>query len=208
MIKVLIADIQLLTREGISALLSPISAIKIVDNAVNFAQLEKLARKHKPDVIILDDHFIANEIPDLALHFAPARLLLLSAALQRTDFLAFQARGIESYLSKHCTAGELIEAVHTTAKYEAYICSRTSEIVSAVEIVSDKAEVISQLSVRETEIVHLIAEGLPNKDIAEKLFLSVHTIKTHRKNIIKKLGFTFKNAAELVLLLSTLNEFI
>ena len=54
----------------------------------------------------------------------------------------------------------------------------------------------SILTDREEKVVHLVAEGLTNKQIAEKLYLSFHTVKTHRKNIIKKLGFTFKNTAE------------
>ncbi|MDB5148331.1 MAG: Chemotaxis response regulator protein-glutamate methylesterase of group 1 operon, partial [Mucilaginibacter sp.] len=64
------------------------------------------------------------------------------------------------------------------------------------------------LSPREKEIIHLIADGLPDNAIAQKLFLSFHTIRTHRKNITKKLGFSLKNAAELVWLISYLNDLI
>jgi DNA-binding CsgD family transcriptional regulator len=69
-------------------------------------------------------------------------------------------------------------------------------------LLPEKDDTIPQLSSRETELIHLIAEDLTNKEIADKLFLSVHTIKTHRKNIIKKLGFSFKNTTKLAQLIN------
>jgi DNA-binding NarL/FixJ family response regulator len=208
MINVLIADNQALTRAGIIALLAPVININVIGCADNIAELQQLTDKYQVQVIVMDQYFDVGEINDLSLYFNPEKVVLLSNNLQLSDLPGLKDIGIRSYLSKICKREELITAIHATAKAEEFICLKTRHMLFNAEPEPEKAEAIAQLSTRETEIVHLIADGLANKDIAEKLFLSVHTIKTHRKNIIRKLGFTFKNAAELILLLSSFNDFI
>jgi len=87
-----------------------------------------------------------------------------------------------------------------------FFCKNTFETLFGNKLIPEQAEV-SQLSPRELEIIRLIAEGMTNNEIAEKLYLSFHTVKTHRKNIIKKLGFSFKNTAEFASFIES-NNFI
>lgn len=198
MTDVLIADNQLLTFKGIIALLSDITDIKIVGKATTQAELLQQIAQLKPDVVIIDhdngDYFKIAELKKIPLQFDFTRILILSNRQNKNEILDFINDGITNYINKTCTRDELIQAIYATAKGEQFFCASISQILFGEAL---PAADIPQLSPRETEILHLITEGLPNKDIAEKLFLSVHTVKTHRKNIIKKLGFTFKNAAGL-----------
>lgn len=195
---VLIADNQFLTYKGMIATLSDIPDIRIVGRAANQTELIQMTARLKPDVLIIDhkyaDHFSIAELKLIPQQFEFARILILSNRQHKTEILDFINGGIINYITKTCSFNELVQAIYATAKGEQFFCATTSQTLFGDNL---PAADIPQLSPRETEILHLITEGLPNKDIAEKLFLSVHTVKTHRKNIIKKLGFTFKNAAGL-----------
>lgn len=208
MITVLIADNQALTREGIIALLSPVKNISVVGCADTPGDLQKQINKYRPGVVVMDRYFGTGEIVNLAEQFSSAHVLILSNSRQRDEIKALIDHGIKNYVSKACTSEELIEAIYATAKGQDFICDKTRDILFGDDLPADKVEEMPQLSAREAEIVHLIAEGLANKEIAERLFLSIHTIKTHRKNIIKKLGFTFKNAAELATISQSLTKLI
>jgi two-component system NarL family response regulator len=106
--------------------------------------------------------------------------------------------GIKNYVSKECRKQELVNAVYAAAKGKQFFCEQVLQILIGNKITGKTTEDVPQLSIREKEIIQLVAEGLTNKEIAGRLFLSIHTVKTHRKNMIRKLGFTFKNAAELM----------
>jgi DNA-binding NarL/FixJ family response regulator len=208
MITVLLADNQALTREGTIALLTPVKDIKVMAIADTVTELKNLQQQHNAQVIVMDHYFDIGGITELANYFSPAAIVILSNSQQRAEVQELIDSGIKNHVSKACDADELVDAIYAAARGDEFNCVKTTRILYGSEQPAIKPDSISQLSSREAEIVHLIAEGLPNKDIAEKLFLSVHTVKTHRKNIIKKLGFSFKNAAELILVLGSLNDFI
>ncbi|MES2426019.1 MAG: response regulator transcription factor [Bacteroidota bacterium] len=205
MINILIADNQTLTREGIKATLTNIVDITIKGTAAYSIELEQLIISHKPKVIILDPNYnqrlTLTDLKHIQSKYPAVRLLVLSNRQNREEIQELIDLGIKNYVFKECSREELVNAIYSTAKGEQFFCKKTFETLFGNKLIPEKEDVLPQLSVRETELIYLIAEGLTNKDIAEKLFLSVHTIKTHRKNIIRKLGFTFKNTAELSLLL-------
>lgn len=202
MINLLVADNQPLTREGCVALLSAAANLNIIGLPTNQTELEDQIKASNPQVVIIDYHFDhefdIDFITDLSAQFKSTRILVLSDNENRDDILALSEQGI-SYVSKRCTRDEIIEAVEATAKGEIYFCNSVQKILRPATL-----STLPQLSTREAEIVQLIADGLTNKDIADRLYISIHTIKTHRKNIIKKLGFNFKNAAELTSLIQSL----
>lgn len=202
MINLLVADNQPLTREGCVAMLSATSNLNITGLPTNQAQLKEQIITLKPQVVIIDHHFDdefgVDFIAELSEQFKSTHILILSDHQNRDDIVALSERGI-NYISKRCNSTEIIEAVHATAGGQPYFCKSIQQILQPLPIAT-----LPQLSVREAEIVQLIADGLTNKDIADRLYISIHTIKTHRKNIIKKLGFTFKNAAELTSLIQSM----
>lgn len=202
MINLLVADNQPLTREGCVAVLSATPNINITGFPTTRAELKEQITILKPHVVIIDhyfdDQFGNNFIAELSGLFKSTHILVLSDNQNRDEIVALSEHGI-NYISKRCNRTEVIEAVNATAKGQPYFCNSIQQILQPLPTVT-----LPQLSVREAEIVQLIADGLTNKDIADRLYISIHTIKTHRKNIIKKLGFTFKNAAELTSLIQSL----
>jgi two-component system NarL family response regulator len=196
MIKVIIADNQILTREGIIAILTAVKDIDIVGIVATGVELEQLIIKNKPDVILMDENFTA----DLNIYkkLTGSRLLILSNNQSKEAILEVINGGIKNYIFKQCSRDEVIQAIYATAKGEQFFCENTLRSILG-DRPENQGDENPQLSLREEEIVQLIAAGMTNKEIADKLFLSIHTIKTHRKNIIKKLGFTFKNAADLMI---------
>ena len=120
----------------------------------------------------------------------------------RTLTNAVQA-GVRSYVKKSCSLEEIINAVSDTAKGERFFCGQVLDRLRRESV--DLESLIDNdfgcepvvISERESEIIALIAEGMTNTQIAEKLFLSGHTVGTHRKNIMQKLGVN--NTAALVM---------
>lgn len=198
MINVLIADNQLLTREGVASILTGISDISISGQVNNRADLAQMIIAYRPDVIIID-HLNSSELKKINNHHDLSRVLVLSNKKQKGEILETLGLGIKNYISKECTRQELVHAIYATAQGKQFFCENTLQVLFGNKITGKNIDDTPLLSQRETEIVNLVTEGLTNKEIAEKLFLSIHTVKTHRKNIIKKLGFTFKNATELML---------
>ncbi|WP_214072665.1 response regulator transcription factor [Mucilaginibacter sp. dw_454] len=205
LIDILLADNQNLTREGLKTTLAGIVDMNVVGYAGYMIELEQLITSRKPRVIILDPNysqrFTADDIKTILAKHKTVRILILSNRQSRERIQEIIDLGIKNYVVKECSREELINAVYSTAKGEQFFCKKTFEALFGNTLIPEKEESLPQLSPRETELIHLIAEGLTNKEIADKLFLSIHTIKTHRKNIIKKLGFSFKNTAELAQLL-------
>ncbi len=206
MIDVLIADNQPLTREGIKATLANIVDINIIGTAAYAIELEQLLITCKPRVIILDPNynqrFTTADIKNIKLKHSNSQVLVLSNRQSREEIQTLIDLGVKNYVFKECSREELVHAIYSAAKGEQFFCKNTFQMLFGNKLLPEKDDNIPQLSPRETELIHLIAEGLTNKEIADKLFLSVHTIKTHRKNIIKKVGFSFKNTTELAQLLN------
>ncbi|HEY0177633.1 MAG TPA: response regulator transcription factor [Pedobacter sp.] len=211
MIKVILADNQILTREGLTAVLSDSKDIHIAGKADTWEELEQMIIAVKPEVIIIDHnygrHFTINEVKNIRTHYDFIKILILSNRQNKNEILEVIDQGIKNYVFKECSIQEIINAVYAAARGEKFFCEKTMQTLFGHKLPPRKMDGLPLLSHRETEIVQLIAKGKANKEIAEILYLSVHTIKTHRKNIIKKLGFTFKHASELILLLSYLNDF-
>lgn len=203
MLNILICDNQLLTSEGLTSILSATDGIHIAGKAKNTTELGQLIDKAKPAVIIIDpylgDSFSTDDIKNIQKEYALANILVLSDKQDREEILELIKQGVRHYVSKKCTREEIVLAVYATSKGEQFYCKNTLHILFENQLPDKDNDAITSLSVRESEIIQLISAGMTNKEIAEKLFLSIHTIKTHRKNIIKKLGFTFKNAADLML---------
>jgi DNA-binding NarL/FixJ family response regulator len=200
MINIILADNQALTCEGVKFVLADIIDIQIAGIARTNAELEQLISTFNPGLIIIDPHysyrFTLPDVKNIRSAFNTLPILIFSNRQEKNRVLEAIDMGIRNYIFKECSREELIHAIYTTAKGEQFYCRNTYEVLFGSKLLPERDETLPALSLRETELLHLVAEGMTNKEIAEKLFLSIHTVKTHRKNIIKKLGFTFKNIAE------------
>jgi DNA-binding NarL/FixJ family response regulator len=202
MINILIADNQVITREGIKSMLADIVDMRVTGCVKSRAELEQKIASQPPQVIIIDPNdnqcFTIADIIYLYKQYPLLHILVLTNKQPKAKVLAVLDTGIKNHVFKACSREELVTAIYKTANGAQFFCQNTFESLFGNKLLPEREEPVAVLSSRENEIIQLIAAGKTNKEIAGTLFLSIHTIKTHRKNIIKKIGFTFKNAADLM----------
>jgi two-component system invasion response regulator UvrY len=199
MIKVLVADKNFLSRVGLELLVGELKGFDLVpsvcgdkDDLANQLQLSK------PNLLIVD--FISlgisnSDLKALAKKYTRTKFLVITELLPKSDLNKILETGITSFLLKDCDRIEILEAINSTIKGEKFVCGKIISLLTAAsEIVPSNSFIKSlgcdgvPVTERETDIIRGIAEGLSNKLIADKLKLSTHTVNTHRKNIMSKLG--------------------
>lgn len=196
-IHLVIADSSSIVRAGLNAIFSASGDIRVVGEATTDEDLCALVNVFRPDVVMLD--FCAR---GLSIDVVP-RCGRISQGLQFVAITGEQSgmtivnalrAGVQSYIKKDCDINEIMQSVQETHRGGRFFCGQILETIQREEIdVSDiglasfdcEPVVISE---REMEVIKLIAEGNTNAEIADKLFLSPHTVNTHRKNIMAKLG--------------------
>ena len=204
-IKVLIADNHYLSRAGIKALLEENEDFDFAGEVENGIELLSKVANTKPEVVIIDftsANFSFDNVKSLVAHFPFIKILAISSHQDKNAVTSAIKAGVTSYLLKECDKEEITEAIYSTADGNQFFCGKiVSYAMNKENDTIAQHETIScegiRISPREVEIIRLVAEGLSNKEIAEKLILSVHTITTHRKNIMSKLGVN--NTAGLVM---------
>lgn len=191
MIKILIADAQYLIRLGLKDLLSVVMDFSVVGEAANSDELHKLVYEHQPDVVIFDyfnKNFKADDIQTAKKLSPSTRFLIISSDDNKSSIYKAIELGAVSFLTKECDKEEIINSVYATAKNEKFYCHKVIDIIIEKHIHTDEDSCKPfNLSLRETEIIKLTAKGWTAKTIAGHLFLSTHTVYTHKKNIMKKL---------------------
>ncbi len=203
MVSVLLADAQYLIRMGLKNVIANRNDIEVVDEAATKeAMLSKLIQ-HQPNVLIMDyhdsDEFSHEDIPLIRQTAPKTKVLIISSDNDKGTIFKVMETGINGFLTKYCDRAEIISAIYATAKGERFFCNKIVNLLLEKHIRQSDSENCNpaSLTVRETEIVQLIAEGISTKEISERLHLSTHTIYTHRRNIMKKLGVN--SASELIL---------
>jgi DNA-binding NarL/FixJ family response regulator len=200
-IKIIIADSHFLSRKGLAILLEENVDFVLLSEALSTSDLINQSKFYQPDLIVIDytsANFSLENLPQIVKKYPNTHLLAITD-LQSTISIAKALNlGVTSHLLKDCDQDEIVEAIYKTAKGDNFMCGK---IASAVLIHKTSVNEYTceglNISDREMEIIKLIAEGLSNKEVADKLFLSTHTVTTHRKNIMNKLGVN--NTAGLVL---------
>lgn len=202
-ITITIANGHYLARVGLKYLISQRANYKLVGEAINEAQLIKSLEKEPSQVVIIDhdqpNHFSFNTLSNIK-EIAPyAQILIISGDEDKSKIDQILEFGVNSFLTKCCDEKEIFDAIDATAKQEKFFCNKILNYLlqkSYAKEPEDKNLGIP-LTPREIEIVQLVAKGLIAKEIANNLHLSTHTVYTHRKNIMKKLGLN--TSSELVL---------
>ena len=196
-VRVLIADDQALVRSGFRKLLEAETDIEVVAEAADgFEAIEK-ARLHRPDVVLMD-----IRMPRLDGLQATARLLALTAPPPRVivlttydlDEYIFDAlkAGASGFLLKDSPPEELIAAIHVVASGEALLAPAVTRrlieaFVSAPRVSAEAKRQVADLTPREKEVLHLVARGLSNAEVAAGLHLGEATVKSHVSNLLTKL---------------------
>src|SRR4051794_39563513 len=193
-VSVLVVDDHRLMREGTAALLRADERVEVAGLARDGREALALAQRRAPDVVLLD--LDMPELPGLETCAAlrerhpDIEVLILTVSERDDDLYAALRLGAAGYLLKDMPPGELVQAVLEAGRGEPRIAPRLARRMLAELGESAQAvDPLAVLSAREREILGLVAEGLRNREIAERLFLSEATVKTHVRNVLKKLRF-------------------
>jgi DNA-binding NarL/FixJ family response regulator len=205
-VKVVLADTNELMRLGMRVLLDSKSSCEIVGEAGNSNELLEVLESFPVDVVIMDFTSPGFDIEDIAVikqEFKAVRIMAITPEQSAQILVDALRSGVTSYVKKDCSFPEILEAVKETYNDQKFFCGQVLETIQEANLSLEDIELGSftcepvLISNRESEIITLIAEGNTNAQIAEKLFLSAHTVNTHRKNIMAKLGV--KNTAGIVM---------
>lgn len=203
--KLILADSNELIRIGLRTILKD-QQFQIAGEAESSEELLSQIKSFVPDIVLIDytsKGFSIDVVPKL-LTFNPTIKVVAITPEQSAQTLTHAIKsGVTSYVKKDCSLQEIVDAVKETFNGSKFFCGQILETIQRegldVESIAD-AEFSCEpivLSEREIEVITLIAEGLTNPEISDKLFLSKHTVNTHRKNIMSKLGV--KNTAGIVM---------
>lgn len=199
MIKLLIVDDHEMVRLGLTSYFSILKDIEVIGEAKNGAEGVKMALNMNPDVILMDlvmDVMDGIEATKVILSEWPAaKILILTSFIDDEKVYPALEAGASGYLLKTSTASEIAEAIRRTYSGEEIIEEEVSKKIKEDELNGDRRKLHQTLTNRELEVLHLIAEGLPNQEIADELFITLKTVKTHVSNILSKLEVSDRTQA-------------
>jgi DNA-binding NarL/FixJ family response regulator len=195
-IKIFIVDDHYMVIEGIQSLLQNEKNIEWMGHATNAASCMAFLQQQIPDVILMDINLpdksgidLCKEVKD---KYPEIAVLGLSTFNQQSFIEKMMAGGASGYILKNATQEELMEGIETVIKGKQFLSFDAALALRKPDI-ENKQPVITR---REKEVLELIADGMTNNEIAQKLFISSTTVDTHRKNLLAK--FEAKNIASLI----------
>ncbi|HLE29717.1 MAG TPA: response regulator transcription factor [Anaerolineales bacterium] len=196
-IRVLIADDHTIVRSGVRLLLQGEPDIEVVGEALDGDEAVALAESLRPDMVLMDIAMPGTSGLDatrrIKARFPEMRVLVLTMHRSDEYFFEMLKAGASGYVLKGAEISELISAVRTVAQGEVFLYP-----TMAKQLLQDYLSRVKEpessgqpaLTQREKEILHLLAEGYSNKEIAERLVLSPSTIHSHRTNLMRKLNLS------------------
>jgi DNA-binding NarL/FixJ family response regulator len=190
--RILVADDHSLFRDGLVSLLEAAS-LDVVGQVGDGEAAVEAALRLRPDVVLMDLNMPGigglEALRRLRAEWPTVQVVMLTVSEEQADLVAAVQAGARGYLLKHLKADEFLDMLHGLERGEAAMSRQTTaRLMSGVSQISRSASDPVNLTDREAELLRLLAEGLSNKSIAQKLSLSENTVKYHLKNILQKLG--------------------
>jgi len=196
-IRLLLADDHGLFREGLRRLLADHPRVTVVGEAADAQEVLRRARRLQPDIVLMDVHMpgggieatrtIRAELPDV-------QVLILTVSESEEDLMAAVRAGAKGYILKTADFDQLLRSIDTVAAGQpAFNREMTNKLLSQLSSLDGAAsprrrgDTRRELSERELEILRLIAQGASNRQIANQLYLSENTVRTHLAHILEKL---------------------
>ncbi|MDG1346590.1 MAG: response regulator transcription factor [Crocinitomicaceae bacterium] len=204
--KVIIADNNDIVLVGLQSILHAENGIDVVGEARSADQLFSILKQFETDIVLMDYTafgFDIDVIPKIKSKYPKVHILAITPEQSAQTLVHALRSGVISYIKKDCAVGEIVDAVRETGRGSKFFCGQILETIKQASIDVNDMDLDSftcepiLLTERESEIIVFISEGYTNVQIAEKLFLSSHTVNTHRKNVMAKLGV--KNTAGIVM---------
>lgn len=205
-IKIIVTGSNYLFSKGMECLIKESPDFELTAMVADeFELIDKLSNK-EADVLAIDltsiewTQTLYNKIKKCA---PSLKILAFNTGQHKKEISTALGMGVTSYLLSCCDEAEITEAILKTHNGERFLCGKVVEMLIAKNPAAyEECPLYSvcggvNISEREIEIIRCVSEGLSNQEIADKLFLSIHTVNTHRKNIMSKLGIT--NTASLVM---------
>jgi two-component system, NarL family, response regulator NreC len=195
---VLLADFQYLTRQGIASLVKAMPGFELVKTIDSPEKLMTAATQLNPDLIVIDISDKDKElIPQIRLlkESQSCHFLVISNSQTKDSIQQLLSMGIKGILTKNCSEEEIISGLRAVSQGNRFFCNNILDLVVESPDEEENCEPTT-LTPREFEVLELITKGMSTALIAETLHVSIHTINSHRKNILKKLNL--KSPAELI----------
>jgi NarL family two-component system response regulator LiaR len=199
MIKLLIVDDHEMVRLGLTSYFSVLKDIEVIGEAEDGAEGVKMSLAAKPDVILMDlvmDVMDGIEATKVILEEWPeAKILILTSFIDDEKVYPAMEAGASGYLLKTSSASDIADAIRRTHSGEAIIEEEVSKKIQENEDNGYRMNLHEDLTRRELEVLRLIADGLSNQEIAEELYITLKTVKTHVSNILSKLEVSDRTQA-------------
>lgn len=196
--KVILADFQFLTRKALASLIEAIPSLELVSQVEHANQLERKIEEFAAQLAVVDLHGYEDELlPQIERikENKKTSFLVISNTQKKESIQRLLDAGVKGILTKNCSEEEITNGLIAVSKGSRFFCNTVLEMVIQGE--SDELDCEpTNLTKREFEVLELITKGKSTAQIAEELHLSVHTINSHRKNILKKLNLS--SPAELI----------
>ncbi|AIT60818.1 response regulator [Corynebacterium doosanense] len=193
-IRLVIADDEALVRSGLRLLLDGTRGIRVVGEAADGAEAAEKARSLRADVALMDLRMPGTSgIEGALLIGGDSTVLMLTSFDSEGDVVAAFDAGAKGFLLKSAPPEQLVDAVLTAARGQAAMSEKvlgTLVSMAGRTVARDPGSPVGTLSDREFTVAALIAEGLSNEEIAERIFVALPTVKTLVSRIMKKLGAT------------------
>ena len=192
-ISIILADAHYLIRVGLRCLIEEYDEFEIVGEAIDEKDLLEQLEDIQPDLVLVDynqkDHFNTGIVSSVKEVAPQTEVLIISADNNRDNIYRVLESGVNCFITKTCDEDEIINAIKAAAKGGRFFCNKVLSYIMERSFPGEEEDCSpTPLSQRESEIVRLVAKGKVAKEIAGELNLSPHTVYTHRKNIMKKLG--------------------
>jgi DNA-binding NarL/FixJ family response regulator len=194
---VLIDDNRLL-REGLAAMIQTQPGFKVLAASADVDEALRKVREAKPDIVLVDfglaDHDSLRVTATVCAEVPRARVIVMGLLASQEDVADFVRTGASGFIMKNASFEDFLRTIRAVASGNevlppALTNSFFAQIVRNVPV-TDKAQVLQnvRLTNRERQVIDLLAEGLSNKEIASRLHIAVHTVKSHVHNVLEKLA--------------------
>jgi len=185
---IVLADDHAMLREGIRKIIERIGDVHIIAEVNDGLELLEILKRSNPNLVILDISMPnlrgLEAIREIKRTYPKVKVLVLTMHKKKEFLRQALLDGAEGFLLKEDAGSELIRAVQTLRKGEKYLSPLLTTVLTSLALEEEKTEV---LTIRERGVLKLLAEGKRTKEIAEALYISPHTVRRHRSNIMEKL---------------------
>jgi len=192
--RVLLAEDHTIVRKGLVSILDNEFGMEVIGEAEDGREAVKKAEALNPDIVVMDISMPKlnglDATRQIKKNFPEVKVIILTMHMDDEYVFEVLHAGASGYIIKQAAPTELITAIHSVVKGDIYLSPKISKTVIQEflkQSVSGKTNAEPQLSEREREIVQLIAEGHPNREIGELLHISIKTVESHRSKIMDKL---------------------